>query len=195
MVSLGMSGLRLFVLGVLAKNGPMHGYNIKRIARTDRTELWTDVKVGSLYSALPRLASEGLLRVARNEQDGNRPERTVYELTDEGVAELDVQRDIALRDTALRADPVDLALQMAFDVPSTEIRAVFETRLSVLTAEAIAWKQQWDSAAPYLAGLEPLTFAHTALRLDAEIAWHRKVLDSLAVDEEPAATRRVTSSS
>jgi len=59
---------RLFVLGALAKHGPMYGHQLRRDARMDRAELWSDVRPGSLYGALHRLAAEGLIEALRTEQ-------------------------------------------------------------------------------------------------------------------------------
>jgi len=53
-----MNPTRLFVLGALAKHGPMYGHQIRRDARMDRADLWSDVRPGSLYGALHRLAAE-----------------------------------------------------------------------------------------------------------------------------------------
>lgn len=158
----------------------MHGHEIKRRAEVDRTEAWTDVKSGSLYGALHRLEAEGVIAVARTEQDGRRPARTVYEITVDGRAELAALRDRLLRDVQLRPDPVDLALQNSGDLSTTELRAVIEDRRRALAADADAWQHRWDAAAPFLTGLEPLTFAHTALRLRAEITWHDHALEHLA---------------
>ena len=54
-----MNPTRLFVLGALARHGPMYGHQIRRDARVDRAELWSEVKPGSLYAALHRLQSGG----------------------------------------------------------------------------------------------------------------------------------------
>jgi len=73
-----MNPTRLFVLGALARHGPMYGHQIRRDARIDCTELWSEVKPGSLYAALHRLQAEGLIEPVRTEQQGNLPARTVY---------------------------------------------------------------------------------------------------------------------
>ena len=57
-----MNPTRLFVLGALARRGPMYGHQLRRGARLDRAELWSEVRPGSLYGALHRLA--GSLRLA-----------------------------------------------------------------------------------------------------------------------------------
>jgi DNA-binding PadR family transcriptional regulator len=78
---------RLFVLGALARHGAMYGHQIRRDARMDRADLWSDVRPGSLYGALHRLAAEGLIEAVRTEQSGNLPARTVYAITPEGQRE------------------------------------------------------------------------------------------------------------
>ena len=56
---------------------------------------------------------------------------------------------------------------------------MFEGRIAAVTAQSIAWQNQWDAARPYISARESLTFAHTNLRLEAEAAWSRAVLDEL----------------
>ena len=93
-----MNPTRLFVLGALAKHGPMYGHQLRRDARLDRTEMWSEVRPGSLYGALHRMAAEGLIEPLRTEQQGQLPARTVYGITAEGLRELRALRAEALRD-------------------------------------------------------------------------------------------------
>src|ERR1700751_2258724 len=127
-----MNSTRLFILGALARGGPMYGHQIRRAAQVDRTELWTDIKQGSLYGALHRMAAEGVIEVVRTEQQGSMPARTVYAITLAGQEELVAIRDEALRNTRLRPDPVDLALQNAQDMSEAELRAVLEDRRAAI---------------------------------------------------------------
>lgn len=157
----------------------MHGHQIRRAAQVDRTELWADVKPGSLYAALHRLAAEGVIEVVRTEQDGNLPARTVYAITAEGRSELAALRDAALREIRLRPDPVDLALQNSTDLAEEELRGVLQDRRHALGAQLAAWQHQRELAEPHLRGLEPATFTHTELRLHAEIGWHDHLLEQL----------------
>ena len=174
-----MSAIRLFILGTLDRGGPMHGHQIRRAAQVDRTELWTDFKAGSIYAALPRMAADGTVTVSHSEKVGNRPERTVYAITDAGRAELAAVRDEALAWAGLRPDVVDLGLQNAHDLSVPELRRIFESRIAAITAQSIVWQNQWDAAAPHISAREALGFAHTTLRLEAEGAWCRQVLELL----------------
>lgn len=172
-----MNDTRLFVLGALMA-GTMHGHEIRRQAQLDRTELWTDVKPGSLYGQLHRLAAEGAIEAVRTEQAGG-PARTVYALTAAGRQEFIACRDQALREVRLRPDPVDLALHHTGDVAEEELAALVADRRAALAARLAEWHHQRERAAPYLRGLEPMTFDHTLTRLRAEIDWHDRLLEQL----------------
>lgn len=174
-----MNSTRLFILGSLAKDGPMHGHQIRRAAQVDRTELWADVKPGSLYGALHRMETEGVVVALRTEQEGNRPARTVYAITDGGRAELEAQRDEALRAARLRPDPVDLALQFAGGLEQDELRGVIAERRTAIMADLAAWRRLRASAEPYLTEVERIAFRHTLLRLEVEVAWHEELLEHI----------------
>ncbi|RBQ20675.1 PadR family transcriptional regulator [Spongiactinospora rosea] len=176
-----MNSARLFVLSILARRGPMHGYQIRQEAKLDRTELWTDIKPGSLYNVLHRMEQVNFVEVVRTERGGggNSPERTVYAITDEGRAELLIQRDAALRDVRVRPDPVDLALQYVPDLSEQELRDAIDARRQALLANLAMMQQEHRTARPYLTGLEPMLFEHNLARLRAEIAWHEALLEEL----------------
>ncbi len=164
----------------------MHGHQIRRAAQVDRTDLWTDFKAGSIYAALPRMAADGTVTVSHSEKVGNRPERTVYAITDAGRAELSAVRDAALTWAGLRPDVVDLGLQNAHDLSVAELRRIFESRITAITAQSIVWQNQWDAATPHISAREALGFGHTNLRLEAEAAWCRQVLELLEAESPDA---------
>ena len=173
----GVSATRLFALAALTR-GPSHGHEIRRQAQIDRTELWTDVKPGSLYGALHRLATDGAIEVVRTEQSGG-PARTVYAITDAGRREFEAERDRILSDVRLRPDPVDLALQHVEDLEMPEVVAILTARRAAYVAQLTQWRELYDSARPFLRDLEPMAFRHAMRRLDAEISWHDEVIAEL----------------
>ena len=105
-----MSSIRLFILSSFAEHGPMHGHLLRLVAERMRVPLWTDISVGAVYGAMKRLAAEGLLREAGREQEGNRPTRQLYEITEEGRRALAALRREGLREVWFKFDPFDLAL-------------------------------------------------------------------------------------
>jgi DNA-binding PadR family transcriptional regulator len=170
---------RLFVLGALAKHGPMYGHQLRRDARMDRAELWSDVRPGSLYGALHRLAAEGLIEALRTEQAGHLPARTVYAITAEGRRELRVLRAEALQEAGLRPDPVDLALAMSSDLDEDTLRGYLDDRIRALSAQAAQFDHYRDRAWPDQTVADDLVVEHARLRMGAELAWHQLVLDRI----------------
>lgn len=85
MANAGMQEPTFLVLTALA-GGPRHGYAL--IGEVERTsDGRVRLRTGTLYAALERLESEGLVQVASSEiVDGRR--RRYYELTDDGASAL-----------------------------------------------------------------------------------------------------------
>ncbi len=171
-----MSSIRLFILGTLARTGPLHGHQIRWQAQVDRTELWADVHVGSLYGALKRLANEGLVREVRTERVGNRPERTVYEITPEGRRALSAVRDQALRTLSQPNDPFDLALTQSPDLDEDTLTQVVTHRLNGLRVRLASFEHLVESADPHLNEAERMGVAHVVERTAAEVRWHEELL-------------------
>jgi DNA-binding PadR family transcriptional regulator len=170
---------RLFVLGALARHGPMYGHQIRRDARLDRTELWSEVRPGSLYGALHRMAAEGLIAALRTEQDGNRPARTVYEITAEGRKELRALRSEAFRQVGLRPDPVDLAVAMSDELAEEELRGLVEDRRRTLVTQLEFFKHERERGWADQAPADDLILRHAIGRLESEVAWHDELLEEL----------------
>jgi DNA-binding PadR family transcriptional regulator len=174
-----MSAIRLFVLGTLAASGPLHGHQIRQQAQADRTDRYTDIQVGSLYGALKRMAHEGLVREVRTERVGNRPERTVYEITPEGRQSLSAIRDGILHKTSLPYDPFDLALKQARDMAEEDLAQIVADRLAALRAQELAGRHQAERADPYLNEAERMITRHLVDRVATEVRWHEELLNRM----------------
>ena len=74
------------LLGLLA-GGPRHGYDLKR-AHDDRLPRAKPLAYGQVYATLGRLERDGLVTEAGQDREGG-PDRTSYEITDEGRQHLD----------------------------------------------------------------------------------------------------------
>lgn len=172
-----MNPTRLFVLGALARRGAMYGHQIRRDARIDRTELWSEVKPGSLYLALHKLAAEGLIEPVRTEQQGNLPARTVYAITAEGRRELQALRAEALREVAVRPDPVDLALAVSGDLDEGTLRGFIANRRDVLAGRLASLARQCELRWPDQTPADDLIMEHLIARIETELHWHDAALD------------------
>src|SRR6478609_4678449 len=77
--------LGLMILALLSER-PMHPYEMQRLMTARGDDRVVRVQRGSLYPAVDRLETAGLVSAETTEREGRRPERTVYRITDEGRA-------------------------------------------------------------------------------------------------------------
>jgi DNA-binding PadR family transcriptional regulator len=174
-----VSSIRLFILGTLAASGPLHGHQIRQQAQSDRTETWTDIKVGPVYGALKRLASEGLVREVRTERIGNRPERTVFEITSEGRRALAAVHFTALRELDHHFDPFDLALAQSRHIADEDLEQIVASRLAGLEVQLASQRHAAEVADPHLNEAERMVIRHLIERTEAEVRWHTELIGRL----------------
>jgi DNA-binding PadR family transcriptional regulator len=172
---------RLTLLGLLASK-PMHGYELRQQMKQLSMEHWVDIQPGSIYSALPRMAADGFLSIKEVSHEGNRPSKTVYQITDAGRAELVRLLSDAWARPAGMAQPVDVALFFMWFLPQHEIADRLVERLAVLDGalaqlarnEDLSFKaiadSEFDVPRQYVAIMTDL-FGHAHRILDTERAW------------------------
>src|SRR6187455_1749759 len=82
------STLALMLLALLVE-APMHPYRMQQVIKErGQDQLVNVAQRNSVYQALDRLVREGLARAGETTREAGRPERTVYEVTEEGAATL-----------------------------------------------------------------------------------------------------------
>ncbi len=184
-----MSSIRLFVLSSFAELGPMHGHRLRVEAERNHVHLWTDISVGAVYGAMKRLAAEGLLRPTAREQQGNRPTRQLYEITDTGRDVLAELRRDGLSDVWFKYDPFDLALTRV-DAPSIDaLPAILAERLRQVETLLDETRRTNARARAFVGLAKQWALRHTEYRLEAEIAYLTDLLAAapdIAVDERRA---------
>jgi len=75
----------LYVLGLLLRFGPQHGYNIKKLISEQLAD-FTLIKLPTIYYHLERMEKAGFISASKMKPDA-RPEKTVYEITEKGKDE------------------------------------------------------------------------------------------------------------
>jgi DNA-binding PadR family transcriptional regulator len=90
------------------------------------------VRPGTLYHAVGRLESDGLLEATGTDRDGRRPERTTYRITESGRTALS-QRLAGMLSDAVNEYPVfPHAIAEAHNLPSGVVLELLDTRLGAL---------------------------------------------------------------
>ncbi|MCQ6562750.1 PadR family transcriptional regulator [Paenibacillus mendelii] len=123
-----MSTARLLVLGIILRRGITHGYGVYQELTSWRAETWTNIKPGSIYHALEKLESQGMIKA---DDSGDRvkrgPSRTEYTLTIQGENEF-----ITLLESALKSNDFQVyAAGIAFMemLPRHHVISLFDERL------------------------------------------------------------------
>jgi DNA-binding PadR family transcriptional regulator len=166
-----MSSIRLFILSSFAAHGPMHGHRLRLEAERVLVHLWTDITVGAVYGAMSRLAAEGLLREAGREQDGNRPPRQLYEITEAGRAALSDLRREGLQEVWFKYDPFDLALTRLDPETLDVLPSVLIARLDEVRALLAETRRVNERARDHVSPAKQWALRHSEYRLEAEVAY------------------------
>ena len=163
--------------------GPRHPYDIHRLCVQTRKDFVTGTP-RSIYHAVTKLHKAYLIEPVGSEQDGGRPERTVFALTDAGRAE--GRRRVA----KLLATPQDdrtlttAALSFLGILSQGDAIAAMRARVAAL-ASALSIK---DSELAEAGDLPPILLVETAYECDqlrAEHNWFDAVVGRLESGEIP----------
>jgi DNA-binding PadR family transcriptional regulator len=186
-----MSSVRLYILGALAVEGPMHGHQLRLLAEREHIHYWTDISVGSLYGVIKRLAAEGLITELRLEREGNYPERQVYDISPAGREALAVLRRDGLSTVVFKPDPFDLAMSRLDPGSFDSVEGVLRERVAALEVMLADSEAQRAKADEYLTANERFVLSHKSVRLRAEIDWHTALISELPriIADESARTK------
>ena len=166
-----MNLTRLMALGTLARYGPQHGHQIRRLADLTNVGEWGGVSVGALYRELRTMEREGLVERIRTEQVGRRPARTVYEITADGRLELVTLRERAIRAAETGSDPLGVALSFAVDdMDREELREALRNRRNRLSIAAA--ERERLLAKGYIGPLSAAIMRRGVLHIETEVRWH-----------------------
>jgi len=173
---------RLVILGLLRER-PLYGYELKHIIE-DHMGDWTNIAFGSIYYALGKLADEGFVEQVVTEQEGNRPSRTVYQITETGRTEfLRLLREVW---TTFEQQYFDIDVGLAFmsALPRKEVEQYLHQRVAMLEGvlQHIQEHQEEQMANPDVPASARAVFEHSRLHLEAELAWTRDVLQQMEED-------------
>jgi DNA-binding PadR family transcriptional regulator len=129
------AAVRLLILGLLQRFGPNHGHAMRQYVHNACLDQWADVQPGSLYYALDQLAKEGLIEAERKEKVGARPARTIYAITDTGLAEFR-RLLVSLLDTIRPMhDSFNLALMFSSAIEDDLLASLVTSRIARLSEE------------------------------------------------------------
>ena len=170
------SPLSMVVLA-LACEEPMHPYRMQQlIVERGKDHVANVAQRNSVYQTIDALLRAGLIAVRETARDENRPERTIYEATDDGRRTLHGWLRTMLSTPAREFPDFPAALSLIDPgMKPAELRALLETRVAALEARLAGQ----GTPPPGLPRLFLLEEEYMAAIVRAEIDWLRGVIDDL----------------
>ncbi len=163
----------------LLEVGPLHPYGLQRLIK-----LWGKdqvINVGqraTLYKTIQRLHKAGLIAVRQTERDQGFPERTVYELTDEGRRQAREWLTAMLTVPRNEFPDFPAALSFAMLLGPAELRAVLERRAAPLRESLERLDRELGGEYAHLPRVTLLETEYQRAVVAAELAW----VDAVAAD-------------
>jgi DNA-binding PadR family transcriptional regulator len=175
--------LGLAVLAYLVQR-PMHPYELGRTLKENGDARSIKFNHGSLYMVVEQLAKAGFVAARETVRDGQRPERTVYALTDAGRAELDdwMRELVAVPRTEYPSFVA--ALSLIGVLPPDEVRQLLVRRQAALDDVVAEIRGVIDGA--LAAGVDPLFLVEEDYRLALATAEQEYVARLIGRIDDPA---------
>src|SRR5687767_4264950 len=126
--------LAFAVLGSLTEQS-MHPYEISSMLKARGKDMSIKLNYGSLYSVVAALEKHGYVEAVETVRDGNRPERTVYAITEAGREEFADWLSELLGTPERQFSPLEAGLAYAAAFPPDKVAGLLEQRAKALDAE------------------------------------------------------------
>ncbi len=126
-----MNRYDLVILGFIAEK-EASGYDIITTIKRRELDRWAKISTSTVYNRLPRLEKSGHL-TGRIEKDGNRPERTLYTITEKGRTHL--RKEVVKHLVDFNDDPRQLGYAFLFATKPLEVARQLEKHAQELSEQ------------------------------------------------------------
>jgi DNA-binding PadR family transcriptional regulator len=170
-------------------HGEAHGYQVRQDLRMWAAERWANVKPGSIYHALKKMATDNLLEAVHTEESDLGPDRVVYRITQQGEGEFFYLLNKAISDLEAGPAMFNAALTFITALERGTLTYLLKTRTQQLQAAVdstelmignmIAEQDGERGKPPHVKEL----FTHWLVTSSAEVAWLRDLITRLEAGE------------
>ncbi|MFF4273974.1 PadR family transcriptional regulator [Streptomyces sp. NPDC001536] len=176
--------LALAVLATLWQK-PMHPYEIAQTLRRQGKDSSTKINYGSLYTVVQNLEKHGFVEVTDVERQGNRPERTVYGITEAGRQETTEWMSDLVASPAKEYPIFETALSLLGVLHPDDVVSLLEERLEALEVRIAAGRGALEKLYETLPRLFLVENEYQLHMTEAEARWVRGFLDEIRKGELP----------
>jgi DNA-binding PadR family transcriptional regulator len=165
----------MVVLSMICEE-PMHPYRMQALIKErGKDQIANVAQRNSVYQTIAALSRAGLITIRETSRDERWPERTVYEVTEEGRRTLRLWLRTALSTPAREFPDFPAALSLVAGAEPHEVRTLLETRIGALEMRLTELERPY----PDLPRVFLLEAEYMAAVVRAEIQWLRDVTGDL----------------
>jgi len=158
---------------------PMHPYEIAQTLRHQGKDSSTKIKYGSLYTVVQNLEKHGFVEVADIEQRGNRPERTVYRVTEAGREETTEWMSDLLAEPAKEFPIFETALSLIGVIHPDEVVRLLTERVKALDVQAASARGALEKLYESVPRLFLVEVEYQLHMVEAQAEWVRGFLEEI----------------
>jgi DNA-binding PadR family transcriptional regulator len=170
---------KLVILGLLHEK-PLYGYEIKQIIEEHMGD-WTSIAFGSIYFALDKLSEEKFIEITTTEQAGNRPSRSVYQITPSGEEEFLRLLRAGWQNMEQQYYDLDICIFFLNRLSLSEVKEYLRARIARLE-QTLAHLQMHEAEQmrnPHVPPQARVIFNHSRVHIQSEFEWTKDFLASI----------------
>ncbi|WP_367324386.1 PadR family transcriptional regulator [Streptomyces sp. HUAS ZL42] len=176
--------LALAVLTTLWQR-PMHPYEIAQTLRAQGKDASLKINYGSLYTVVQNLQKHGFVEVTDVEREGNRPERTVYGVTEAGREEMSEWLSDLIAVPAKEYPIFETALSLMGALPPDEVVRLLEERLTTLEVQVASARGALNKLHETLPRIFLVETEYELHMVEAQTEWVRGFLEEIRTGSLP----------
>jgi DNA-binding PadR family transcriptional regulator len=170
--------LALPLMSLLAQR-PMYPYEMAQTLRARGKDTTIKINWGSLYTVVQNLEKNGFIEATSTVREGRQPERTTYQITEAGLAELrDWMRELLSVPQDVHGGFV-AALSEGSILPPDEMASLLATRLGTLDERNAAQEQDMRTWVQRLPRMLLIEAEYQLAMRQAEAGWVRNLLGEI----------------
>ncbi|MGW3663479.1 PadR family transcriptional regulator [Streptomyces sp. NPDC005141] len=158
---------------------PMHPYEIAQTLRRQGKDTSTKIAYGSLYTVVQNLEKHGFVEVTDVERQGNRPERTIYGITEAGREEMTEWLSDLMAVPAREYPIFETALSLMGVLPPDEVERLLTERLNSLEVQAASARGGLEKLYETLPRIFLVESEYQLHMAEAQAEWVRGLLKEL----------------
>ena len=180
-----VSNLLALSLLTLLTERPMYPYEMASMLRLRGKDNAIKINWGSFYTVVQNLEKNGFIEAVEVAREGRQPERTTYQITDAGRAELEDWLRELLSVPEREHSSFEAALSEAAVLPPDELIDLLQQRLAALERANVQLQAQLETLVAQLPRLFLIESEYYLAQRRAEEEWVRGLLKELTDNTFP----------